>query len=156
LDNRIALLFYKSVEEQCKFLVAEYRFLGPFTDINIKESLLFNHVWYMGKNVAIEFHLELIDQDISCMIAQLKNGKRPEMWTKDYEYNHRAFLGIWCDWKGKRRKQYPEFPGLRFEEKIPKMIEYELSVIKESGQEILEDKAEILKDMPDLIHPAFQ
>jgi hypothetical protein len=41
-------------------------------------------------------------------------------------------------------------------EKIPKMIEYELSVIKESGQEILEDKAEILKDMPDLIHPAFQ
>jgi hypothetical protein len=156
LVNQIAQLFYKSVEEQSKFLVAEYSFLGPFTDINIKESSLFNQVWYLGKNVAIEFHLELKDQDISCMIAQLTNGKRPEMWTKDYKYNQRAFLEIWCDWKGLQRKQFPKFPGLCFEEKIPKLIDFELSVIKESGQEILEDEAEILKDMPDFISPVFQ
>jgi hypothetical protein len=151
--NQISALFYKTIEKHCNFLVTEYCFLGPFTNIYSKNEIFSYQVWYLGKNIGIEFYLEERDEDINCMISQLTNGKRPEMWTDDYKYNQRVFLGIWCDWKRIKREPYQKLSKLCFEEKIPILIDKQLSILKEFGHEILEDKAGILNNIPSFVPP---
>lgn len=143
MDKNLPKLFFDTVQDKCAFLVTEYGYRGPYSNLDSKDSYVFL-VWYTRTNLAIEFHLEVRDEDIGCYIARLVNGERPDGWLmNDRGEQIRIRLSQWVRSVSNQKGIFTKVTGLSLEERIPIQIGDYVRLLQKYGQVFLEDKPDI-------------
>ena len=138
--NPIPQLFFQEIQKQLTFLVTKQDFKGPFSNFGQNNELYIYEVWFLGKNISIEFMLDWRDRSIDCYIAKLKNGNRPEGWLVSEQGDRvRVRLSTWIRGKGIKDRLFSNVNELSFEEQIPVAIGDYVRMLNEYGYTILEN-----------------
>ena len=145
LSEKIVKFFLDAVAKEFRFLVEEYGFSEPKTNLYAVEIKYVYMLWYMGKNVALEFSIEWIDLSIACFVVQLIDGVIPEGWNFDKTGNLvRDRIASWILDKGITEKLFTrQSSDLSIEERILLEISDYVRMLREHGKQILEDQREI-------------
>lgn len=147
----IPQLFLETIRKEMVFLTDEYGFNGPYSDFGSEDRKYVYRVWFTGKSLAAEFVLDWRDQDVSCYIVRLEDGRFPEGW-KVNERGQRIRVDLWS-WvrergihldplftKGKNGKR--RLRRVLLEEQIAVLIPHYAFLLRAYGQPILEEQVE--------------
>lgn len=144
MANSIQQLFLKTIREKLAFLVEEHGFSGPYSNFGPEDELYVYSVWFMGKNLAIEFNLDWRDRAIDCYVVRLVDGKKPLGWFVNEQGERiRNDLAAWIRGRGINERLFIRVTRLALEEQIPIQINDYARMLKKFGQPILEDRADI-------------
>jgi hypothetical protein len=137
----LSQFFLETVRSEFAFLVEQHGFSGPYSDF----SSYVDKVWFMGKNLAIEFTFEWRDQDISCLIVRLEDGKMPSGWAVNEKGERiRIYLAVWLQERGIHEPLFTQIKSQNIEEKIKKRIKDYTKILKKYGHDILQDRADVV------------
>lgn len=136
-------LFLETIREKLSFL-ATFGFTGPYTNYESGDKLNSYEVSYKAKNLAIEFHLDLRDQDIACYISRLVDGKIPSDWAiNEHGEIVRMRLSSWLGNKDVQDSSLTRVTGSSYKKDIPITIGNYVELIQKHGQNILADRPDI-------------
>ncbi|WP_376792407.1 hypothetical protein [Thermoflexus sp.] len=120
-------------------------FTGPYVQTWPSQDV----IWFTGKHLAIEFHLDWHDQALDCYLVRLVEGKKPGGGYMDEEGKRiRLRLDSWLmsrviqeplstlAKRAKRKK--PTWGTQRLREEIEKLKQYAV-LLQERGHQILAD-----------------
>lgn len=143
--SNISQVFLEAIRREMTFLVDEYGFNGPYSDFRPEDQKYVYRVWFTGKSLVLEFVLDWRDQDISCYVVRLQEGRFPEGWAVN-AHGQRIRISVW-QWIRENGVDQPLFTkvgGLRFDEEIPIRVHDYALMLKAYGRPILEDRAEVV------------
>lgn len=145
MPNDIARLFFQEIQNQLMFLMTEYKFAGPISNFKENDDLYVYEVWFLGKNLAIEFALDWRDKSIDCYIAKLSKGIKPEGWLFDRQGNHvRVRLSDWVRNQSVTPvRLFSKVDQRNFQEQIPIVIGDYAHILRSYGNSILNDRNDI-------------
>lgn len=148
MSSEIPKLFFETIQEKFAFLVSMYGFKGPCSNFKSDDELYLYKVWFIGKNLSIEFNLDWRDQAIDCYIVRIINGNRADGWSANENGERtRSDLLTWIRSKGIGDRLLTQVTGLSFEEQIPIEIGDYAFMLKNYGHAILEDKPDIFLEV---------
>ncbi|MGB9872787.1 MAG: hypothetical protein ACPLYD_14170 [Anaerolineae bacterium] len=139
MKTELQRLFLEEVQKNFGFLRPKFK--GPL----ISEGYLSLTVAFVGENLAIEFVLDERDEDVSCYIARVIEGKPAPFWSVDPQGKRVRghFYALLVD-HGFRGKLFTVPPGLSFREQIPIILAGYKQALQEYGKKVLEDDPEFL------------
>ena len=144
MGKSIQQLFLDAIQKNLAFLVKGYGFSGPYSNFGPEDELYLYSVWFMGKNLGIEFNLDWRDQSVDCYIVRLINGKMPAGWfVNEQGLRIRYDLAAWIREIGIKEHLFTNVKGLKFEDSIPIQIKDYARIIKKFGKAVLEDRADV-------------
>ncbi len=145
MANDIARSFFQEIQNQLMFLATECKFAGPFSNFEENDNLYVYEVWFLGKNLAIEFVLDWRDKSIDCYIAKLSRGIKPEGWLFDEKGNRiRVRLSDWVRNESVTPvRLFSKVDQRSFQEQIPLVISDYVHMLRSYGISILNDRNDI-------------
>jgi len=144
METHVSKLFFENVKEKLSFLVTQFGYKGPFSNLDSNNPGYVYLAWYEKNNLTIEFHYEVREQDVGCYIARLIDGKRPEGWLVNEQGEQiRISLSQWIRSVDSRAKLFTNVSGMKIEEQISQEISDYANLLQRYGKAFLEDKAEV-------------
>jgi len=147
MDQKVIRYFYQETSKTFGFLVNEYSFAGP--DLEIVDKINFVFVTYKGKNLAIEFSFDGREDDVTCIIARVIDGNKMSYRAAVDERDKdgvrvREYLTRFLARRGVREQLFTPVAGLELRERIKVTLSDFARMIKNHGQEILQDSPAVL------------
>jgi hypothetical protein len=143
MDQQLANYFFDEASRTFDFLVKDYSFAPPQFEIDNKIN--FGTVTFMGKNLAVECILDEREEDITCKIARVVDGKKtPHYAVDDKGVRVREGLFHLLTRRGVREKLFTNVGGLDLRDKIRITLADFAQMLKKHGQDILADSPEAL------------
>jgi len=131
--------FLEEIQKNFGFL--QPKFKGPF----LSEEYCSLKVVFLGDNLAIELVLDEREEDISCYIARVIDGKSaPHGFIDPLHGRIRGYLYSLLLEHGFRGKLFTLPPHLSLEKQIPLILSGYASALKKYGQRVLDDDPEFL------------
>lgn len=142
---KIAKLFLETVQREFSFLVNEHGFSGPYSNFDVEKLVYVYKVWFIGKHLGIELVLEWRDQDLSCFVVRLEDGKMPSgLYLNERGERIRMYLELWLRERGIQGPLFTPLKTQNFEEEIRVRIRDYAQMLRKYGQDILLDRADIV------------
>lgn len=143
MDKKIPQLFFETIRYKLAFLVTEYAYTGPYSNLDSYTTYTFS-VWYKRTNLAIEFDLEIRDEVVDCYIARLVDGEMPDGgFMNERGERIRIRLSQWIRGVSNQKNLFTKVTGLSLEERIPIQIDDYVNLLQKYGQMFLEDNPSI-------------
>ncbi|MDO9162195.1 MAG: hypothetical protein Q8N35_05430 [Methylococcaceae bacterium] len=139
----IKQIFIDFTKNQFSFLVDSHSFDGPYTEKDAKTNFL--TVYFLRKNLAVEYIFDPREEDIDCKIARVVNGKI----ANDYFIDSNGILvrqglaKLLRD-RGVRDRLFTNISGLSIEDRIKVTLEDYVNILKVHGYDALNDNASFL------------
>lgn len=139
MKTELQKFFFEEVQKNFGFL--QPKFKGPF----IEEGYYSLEVVFLGNNLAIELVLDEREDDISCYIARVIEGKpAPHGFVDPQGKRVRWRLSSLLLAHGIRDKIFTPVSGLSLREQIPIALGDYVSMLKKYGKKVLDDDPESL------------
>jgi hypothetical protein len=139
MKTELQQLFLEEIRKNFGFL--QPKFKGPF----VSEGYCSLEVVYIGNNLAIEFVLDEREQDLSCYIAQVVDGKPvPHGFIGPQGKRVRELLRHLLREQGIRGNLSIPVAGLSLKERIPITLAGLARILQEYGKEVIEDNPRFL------------
>ena len=138
MDQKLANYFFDEASRTFDFLVKDYDFAAP--ELEVDNKIHFATVTFMGKNLAFECILDEREEDITCKIARVIDGKKTPYYAVDDKRRRvREDLFHLLTTRGVREPLLRTIEGLELREKITIALEDFAQMLKNHGQDILAD-----------------
>jgi len=138
MDKTLAQYLFDEVRKTLNFLVTKYGFHQPTLEVD--EDIDFAYVTFMGQNLAIEFVLDERENDVTCEIARVVDGKKStEFGVNSCGVRVRTRLTSILEARGVREKLFRNVGQLAFSERIPIIVEDFAAMLQKHGSEIMND-----------------
>ena len=138
MDQELANYLLDEASRTFDFLVKDYNFAPP--QLEVDNKIHFATVTFMGKNLAFECILDEREEDITCKIARVIDGKKTPYYAVD-DNGVRVREGLFhlLTRRGVRERLFRNIGGLDIRDKIRIAFEDFAQMLKNHGQDILAD-----------------
>lgn len=138
MDKQLATYFFEETSKAFGFVVNEHSFDAP--QLLVDDQINFAFVTFMGKNLAIECILDEREDDVSCKIARVIDGRKTIHYAVDERGERvRESLYSLLVRRGIRERLFTKVGGLALREKIKITLNDFASMLKKHGAEVLND-----------------
>jgi len=138
MGRELAEYFFEEASRIFAFLMNEHSFSLPTLEID--DQLDFATVSFMGKNVCVECILDVREQDITCKIARVLQGKKAAHFAVDDTGRRvRDHITQILLRRGVRSLPFTKVSGLSLRQRIPITLSDFAQMLKHHARDVLSD-----------------
>ncbi len=142
MNEELARYFFEEASRAFDFLVKQHSFAAP--NLEVDGAIPFAFVTFMGRNLAIEVSLDGREGDVTCVVAQIKDGKKATYMDAldgldDHGVRVRENLSAMLRRRGVTERVFSNISDLEARERIPITLRDFASMLMKHGRPVLDD-----------------
>lgn len=147
MDKQLADDFFAQASKTFAFVVTDHAFAAPLLEVD--DQINFAFVTFMGKNLALECHLDEREGDVACVIARVtgarKSTYRDAVDERDEQgVRVREHLNKLVERRGVRERLFTPIGTEELRERIRITLGDFARMLRKHGQEVLSDSPDAL------------